>query len=230
MPFFDDSGPRIEEADGPLTRSFALLREQLERMIGLNLLWVAQGLPLLLAWAFPLPDILRLVFTLYSALAIPPATAAVFGVLREVTQGEPVGWALIAENVRTHFKSGLLKLMPLYSLFFWLGALAILAEDQGWFIVDVAVRLLLLLVLLVSLYWGPLLVAYPEWSLLRVLRRAGRLCWHNLGHTLLLGVFSLAAALLGMISIAGMVLIVPTLVMLFQTEYYAVLEPERSEA
>ena len=36
------------------------------------------GAPLLLAWAFPLPEIVRIGFTLYSALALPPATALAF--------------------------------------------------------------------------------------------------------------------------------------------------------
>lgn len=229
MPFFDDSGPRIEEADGPFARTFALLRDQLERMVGLNLLWATQALPLVLAWALPLPDILRVILTLYSAVAIPPANAALFAVVREVTQGEPVGWAMITENVRAQLKPGLLKLMPLYSLFFWLGALAVFAGEQGWLIVDVLVRLLLLLVLFASLYWGPLLVAYPEWSLFQVMRHAAQLAWRNLWHTLLLGAFCLAALLLGIISIGGLVLIVPTLIVLFQTEYYRVLEPSQAK-
>ncbi|NWF70589.1 MAG: hypothetical protein HXY40_15990 [Chloroflexi bacterium] len=220
MPFFDDSDPRIEEERTPLERAFAILRDQLERMVALNLLWVAQGLPLLLAWAFPLPDFLRLTFTLYSALAFPPVTATLFAVLWQVSTGAAVDRYLIGDCFRQQLKPGLLKLMPLYSLFFWLAALALFAEDNGWLLLDVLARLLLLLTLLVSLYWGPLLVAQPAWPLSRLAARAVRLFWLHPAHTLLLALVCLAALFLGIVSIAGLALIVPILVMLLQTEFY----------
>lgn len=224
MPFFDDSGPRVEEERTPLERSFALVRDQLERIVALNLLWAAQGFPLLVAWAFPMPEIVRVLLTFYSAFALPPATAIMFAVLREVSEGWPVDRALLTACFHRQLRPGLFKLMPLYSLFFWLAGLAVLAETQGWLVVDVLARLLLLLTLMISLYWGPLLAAYPEWSLRRLGLCAAQLFWLQPGQTLILGAVCLLAILLGIISIAGIVLIIPVLVMLFQIEFYRVVE------
>lgn len=228
MPFFDDSGPRIEEEQAPLARSFALLRDQLERMVALNLLWAVQGFPLLIAWAFPMPEFVRVLLTLYSALAIPPTTATVFAVLRQISDSVPLDLRLLVECFRQQAISGFLKLMPLYSLFFWLAVLAALSEGQGWLMLDVLARLFLLLLLLISLYWGPLLVDHPDWSLPQLQLRAVQLVWRSPAQTLLLGVACLVSLLLGVISIAGMVLIIPVLIMLFQIEFYRAVSPPRS--
>lgn len=228
MPFFDDSGPRIEEQHSPLERSFALVRDQLERMVALNILWAVQSAPLLIAWAFPAPDLVRVLFTLYTALAIPPATAILFAILAHVSSGESVDRHLLLECVQSHLKVGLLKLMPLYSLFFWLIVVMNFAADQGWAVLDVLAQLLILLLLTISLYWGPLIAAHPEWSLWQIGSGAVRLFWDHPGHTLLLGVVCAVALFFGIISIAGFVLIVPVLIMLFQTEFArAVLENRR---
>ena len=225
MPFFDDSGPRIEEERSPLSRAFALLRDQLERMVALNLLWAAQGAPLLLAWAFPLPEIVRIGFTLYSAVALPPATATVFAVLRQVSEGEPLSPALLTAALRGHFKAGLFKLMPLYSLFFWLAGLSAFSAARGWMLPDVLAQLSLLLLLVVSLYWGPALAQHPDWPLQRIASQAVRLFWEQPAQTLWLSGICGVALLLGMISIAGVVLIIPVLVMLLQAEFYRALDP-----
>jgi hypothetical protein len=230
MPFFDDSGAHVEEERSPLERSFALMRDQLERMIALNLLWAAQGIPVLVAWAFPLPEGVRVLLTLYSALAFPPVTAALFAALYQVSSGLPIDRELLTDCFKQQVKPGLLKLMPLYSLFFWLAAAASFSAAQGWLLVDVLARAFLLLLLLISLYWGPLLVAHPEWSLPRLSLQAVRLFWQYPAHTLLLGGVCLFTLALGVISIAGMVLIVPVLMMLFQIEFYRPLAPRHSSS
>ncbi|MCC7206063.1 MAG: hypothetical protein IT323_02080 [Anaerolineae bacterium] len=220
MPFFDDSGVCVEEERTALERTFALAREQLERLITLNLLWALQGVPLLIAWAFPTPDAVRVILTFYSVLAIPPATATMYAMLARVCAGEPIDRHQLTDCAKGHALNGLLKLMPLYSLFFWLALLMNAATTGGWLALDVLARLLFLLLATLSLYWGPALAAHPEWSLVELVTRAARLFWRSPGQTLLLGGACLIATLLGVISIAGLVLIVPVLIILLQTEFY----------
>ena len=90
---------------------------------------------------------------------------------------------------------------------------------------DVLAQLSLLLLLVVSLYWGPALAQHPEWPLQRIAAQAIRLFWEQPAQTLWLGGICVVALLLGTISIAGVVLIIPVLVMLLQTEFYRALDP-----
>lgn len=220
MPFLDDSGPKPEEERSPLGRTFALLRDQLERMVALNVFLALQGAPLLAAWAFPLPDALRIALSLYSALALPPALLAVYAVMRRTGDGELIGGGLLLACLREMLRPGLLALMPLLSLFFWLGAGAMFFAAQGWLLPDALARLLILLLAVASLYWGPLLAAQPEWPLWRALIGSARLVWRYPATSLAAGGLSLVALALGVISIAGMVLIVPVFVALLQTEHF----------
>lgn len=220
MPFFDDSGPRVEEERTPLERAFALLRDQLERFVTLNLLWALQALPLLLAWAFELPDVLRAIFTFYSILALPVITAALFAVMARTSAGEPIDRPLVLECLHEQVRNGLLKLLPLYSVFLWGFVFANLAAERGWILADALAQLALMLLALSSLYWGPLLADQPALPVWRVPLAAARLTGQHPGQTLLLAVFGVAALVLGVISIAGLLLIVPVLLILLQTEFY----------
>lgn len=220
MPFFDDTGPRVEEERTPLERAFALVRDQLERFVALNLLWAVHIAPLLIAWAFELPEAVRVLFTLYSVLALPPATAALFAVMARVSAGEPIDRHVLIECAREQWRNGLLKLLPLMSLFLWLALLRNAAAARGWMAIDVLAQLAIMLLALTSLYWGPLLADDPALPVWRVPVRAARLFWQHPGQTLLLAVFGLIAVALGIISIAGLVLIVPVLLILLQTEFY----------
>src|SRR5690606_36359462 len=82
MPFFDDTGIQTEVERGPLWSAFATFASQLERMVVLNLAWAMQLMPLIIALAFyRLPEPVRVALVIYTLAALPPATAALYGVV-----------------------------------------------------------------------------------------------------------------------------------------------------
>jgi hypothetical protein len=220
MPFLDDSGPRPEEERSPIRRSFALIKDQIERLIVINLLWALQCAPLLVAWAVSMPDWLRVLLTLYSVIALIPATGLLFTLTGQLSQGIPLDREEVQETLRQTWKASLLKLLPLYSMFAWLGWGVYASGLQGWLLPDTLARLLILLLLVVSLYWGGLFVQREELGFTGILRESLLLFWRWPGRTLLAGLVSLLALLLGVVSIAGFFLIVPVLLALFQIQLY----------
>jgi hypothetical protein len=227
MPFFDDSGPRPEQERSPIWRSFALVKDQLERLVLVNLLWALQTIPLWLALAFDqIPAWLRVAMSLYTAIALAPATAALFAVVADLGEGIPLDREILWNHFKTQVKPGFLKLLPLLSLFYWVGLLASYAAGQGWLIVDTSARLVFLLLLVFSLYWGPLLVHEPKLQAWGILFRSAKLFWKRPGPTLLMGLACLLALALGVVSIAGFMLIVPVLIALFQVQLYLSILPK----
>jgi len=221
MPFFDDSGPRPEEERNPLWRALAVVRDQLERMMLLNLFWSVQTVPLIIAWAFPqIPAGVRLLLTLYTAIALLPATATLFAVLVQVSLGHPLDGELVQQCLREQMRPSFTKLLPLMSLFYWLAWGATIAAANQLLILDVLARLTLLLLAVTALYWGPLLVTAPELSVWGILRQSATQFWRTPAPTLLIALACLFALLLGAVSIAGLFLIVPVLVVLMQVELY----------
>jgi|YNPNPStandDraft_1061719.scaffolds.fasta_scaffold18122_1 hypothetical protein len=221
MPFFDDSGPRPEEEKNPLWRSFALVADQLERLILLNLLWAAQIIPLLVALVFEqIPPWLRLLLSLYTAFALAPATATLFAATAEVSEGVPLDGAMLWHHFKAQVSPAFLKLLPLLSLFYWTGWLASYAAREGWLLLDTAARLLFLFLLVFSLYWGPLLVYEPDLQAWGIFYQSVRRFWQRPGPTLLMGLACLLALALGIVSIAGFMLIVPALIAVFQIQLY----------
>jgi hypothetical protein len=221
MPFFDDSGPRPEEEHNPLWRSFALLKDQLERFLLVNVLWACQTIPLLVALTFDqMPLWLRITLSLYSALILPAATVALFAVVSDLSDGLPLEAEMLWSHFKSQIKAGFLKWLPLISLFYWLALLAGYAAAQGWLIVDTLARLTFLLLLVFSLYWGPLLVYEPQAQAWTILCRSVQLFWKNPAQTLLVALGSLLALTLGVLSIGGFLLIVPALIALFQIQLY----------
>ena len=221
MPFFDDSGVRTEEHRGPLLSAFAVLFDQIERMVVLNVAWAVQLVPLLAALAFPeLPLGVRVPLVAYSVLALAPATGALFGLVARACDGELLRLETVREVLREVARPSLVTLMPLYSLFVWLALLAGWAASRQLLVLDVLARLLILLLGVCAVYWGPLFAARPAQSALAVLRESVRLAWRFPLLTVLAGMASLLAAALGLISVGGMVLVVPVLVVLLQTQQY----------
>lgn len=221
MPFFDDSGPLPEQERSPIWRSFALVKDQLERLILVNLLWALQTVPLLAALAFQtIPPALRVALSLYTAIVLAPATAALFALAAEISDGIPLDGGMLWSHFKAQVGPGFLKLLPLLSLFYWTGLLAGYAAGQGWLIVDTAARLVFLLLLVLSLYWGPLLIYEPQLQAWGILHRSALCFWKRPGQTLLMGLACLLALALGVISIAGFMLIVPVLVALFEVQLY----------
>lgn len=221
MPFFDDTGANPEAERHPIWRSFALVRDQLERMVALNIAWAMQGVPLLVSWAFPqIPAELKILLALYSAFALVPATATLFAALNQTSDGIPLDVPLIGACLKEQFRPSLLKLLPLYSLFYWLALGAYFAAAGEVLILDVLARLAILVLAVFSIYWGPLLVSKPELSAWGVLLQSVQCFWRSPSQTLLIGFVCLLALLLGIISVAGLFLIVPVSIALFQIQLY----------
>lgn len=67
MPFLEDISPQHETQRGPLWEAFAVLHDQIERMVALNIVWALQTLPSMVGLAFPtLPLGLRVALVAYS--------------------------------------------------------------------------------------------------------------------------------------------------------------------
>ena len=221
MPFLDDSGPRPEEECTPLWRSFALLGDQLERLVLLNIVWALQLIPLIVSWAFPQIHVaIRLALTLYTAFALIPTTGMLFGVLHETSDGVPLDFDLIRTTFKAQFIPSLVKLLPLWSLFGWLALAATASAARQLLLLDALARLLILLLAVVALYWGPLMIAEPDLPAVGIFRQSIRLFWRKPAPTLVTGIVCLAAALLGTVSVAGLFLIVSVLIALIQIQLY----------
>ena len=220
MPFFDDSGPKPEEATNPIARSFALVKDQLERLIVINLLWTLQCVPLILAWALTMPFWLRILLMAYTVIALVPATGLLFSLTEQVNQGVPLEKDLVLQCLKRTWRPSLMRLLPLYSLFGLLWWAAYEAGLQGWLLPGTLAQLLLLLLAVISLYWGGLFVEREELNPLDMLRESANLFWRKPGLTLLIALVSLLVAIIGFASIAGFFLIMPVLLALFQVQLF----------
>jgi hypothetical protein len=221
MPFFDDSGVRVEEQRGPLFGAFATLFDQIERMVALNVAWAMQLVPLLAALAYQgLPVWVRVPLILYSVVALGPATGALFGAMARACEGELLRLDVVRESLRQAVRPSLTTLVPLYSTFVWLTLLAMWAASRQVLAVNVLAQLALMLLGVCAVYWGPLVAARPDKSALAVLRESVRLAWRAPLLTVFTGVAVLLAFVIGAISIGGMFLVVPVLVALMETQQY----------
>ncbi len=228
MPFFDNSGVQTEKYEGPFLRAFALLFEQIERMVALNIAWALQILPLAVFFAFPrLPLGLRILFLLYTGCTLIPVTGMMFGLVAQAQMGELLRLDQALELLRTLTPRSLLVLAPLYSLFAWVAGLSLLAQSLHLLVLDVLARLALLFMAVFAVYWGPLFAAAPQRSAWGVLRESFRLTWHHPGKSLLAFFLVALAWLLGFFSIGGVVLVAPVLAALLQTGYYAAVTPRK---
>jgi uncharacterized membrane protein len=221
MPFFDDSGVRPEEHRGPIWSAFAILGDQVERMVALNIAWSVQLVPMLLGLGFSdWPTGLRALLVIYTGLVLGPATGALFGLVVRAAQGELLRVELAVEVLREVFQPSLVTLVPLYSGFAWLAAVAWLAATVQLPVVDVLVQVIALLLALCSIYWGPLFALQPGLSAWGILRESVRLVWRQPGETLRSALVILAALALGVVSVGGTFLIVPVVVALLQVQLY----------
>ena len=163
---------------------------------------------------------LRLLLTLYSVVALIPATGLLFGLTEQLSQGVPLDKDLVLDCLKETWKPSLFKLLPLYSLFGLLGWAAYASGQQGWLLPDALARLLVLLLAVVSLYWGGLFALREDLAFTGMLAQSVRLFWRRPGRTLVMALVSLLTLLLGVVSIAGFFLIVPVLLALYQVQLY----------
>ena len=218
MPFFEDIGADDEVLHRPIWGAFALTKDNLERLIVANIGWSLQLLPAILAYVLiALPLVVRVVFVLYSIVALVPATAVLFRLIMRVCQYETLQLDMIKEDLREMVRPSFISLSPLLAmlaLFFWL---AIFSSFLHILFLDVLVRFILLLLLVCALYWGPLFAEYPERSALFLLRQSALLAWRYPVATLQTGIIVLLVMVVGAVSIGGLFLIVPVVIALLQT-------------
>jgi hypothetical protein len=220
MPFLDDTGPR-DEARGPVWAAFATVASQVERLVAANVVWAVQLAPGLVALGFPdLPAWLRVVLVLYSASVLPPATAVLYGLAAEACEGQHIDLGLARELLRSYVRRSLLVLAPLYGTLGVLVWLLVLALAVGMPALVSVLTAAVLLWSVVAGYVGPLFVDRPALSALGLARASVRLVWRRPEQALGTWLVVVLAALVGVVSIGGFVLIVPMLVAILQTHRY----------
>ncbi len=221
MPFFEDIGADDEVLDRPIWGVFALLKDNLERLIAANLGWSLHLLPAIVALGFPaLPLAIRLLLISYSFVALVPATGMLFRLMAHVCQYEPLTLDIVKEDFHELVLPGFISLAPLFGLLGVLFWTTLLVATLHILFLDTLIRLVFLLLLVCSLYCGALFAEYPGRSALFLLRRSARLVWRYPGPSALTGSVALLAMLLGVISVGGLFLIVPVVVALLQTRRY----------
>jgi hypothetical protein len=219
MAFFGDIGAR-DEPRGPIWGPFAIIRDNVERLVVVNIVWFLQLLPGLLALAFPhIPVWLRLAMGVYSASAAIPATGVLYALALAASRGEHLSLELACQHLRKVAMPSLRKLTPLYGVF---GALIWVVILLGSTVPTVATVATLgaLLWYLCAGYWGPHLASDPGARVSSLVRSSVRLVWRYPGETLATGTVTAVALVIGFVSIGGLVLIVPVTVALFHTWRY----------
>jgi hypothetical protein len=224
MPFFDDTGIKEEIDRGPFWSAFATFAGQLERMIAANIGWALQLAPAVIALLLVnAPDILRILLLLYTAVAIPPATAVLYGLMRRAVEGEHMDLGLVRELLGELLRTSYRTLAPLLGFLGFVVWSINLANQANLFTVSVLLQMAFFGLLTTANYWGPILIQTPELHAPAVLWRAGRLGWRYPGRTLLVSGAVFLAMILGAISIGGLVLAVPVIITLLQTHMYSAL-------
>ena len=176
MPFVADIETR-GDAKGPIWGPFAVIRDNIESLVVLNLGWSMQLLPGVLALAFPqLPLWLRLTMGLYSATVLIPATGMLYALTLAATRGGQVSRELAVLSWRDLALPSFRLLAPLYGVFGVLIWLAIVVGPTVPVVTTFA-TLACLLWYLCATFWGPMLVVDPDADVFSVVRGSLRLVW-----------------------------------------------------
>ncbi len=230
MPFMDDIGADDEALRHPVWGVFALVKDNLERMVAANVGWSAQLLPAIAALAFPqLPTAARVLFMLYSAAMLTPASGVLFVWMARVNQHEALHLETLKEDFRRLALPSLLCLAPLFGLLGICYLVIVLLGLIHILLLDVLARFALLVLLVSALYWGPLFAAYPGRLPFFLLRQSLLLVWKYPAQTVGTGLLVLLALVIGIGSIAGFFLIAPVVAALLQTRRcFSLLARERA--
>jgi hypothetical protein len=219
MPFVADIETR-DDSRGPIWGPFAVIRDNVELLLVLNLGWSMQLLPGVLALAFPqLPLWFRLTMGIYSATALIPATGVLYALTLAAARGEHVSLELASLSLRDLALPSFRTLAPLYGVFGVLIWLAIIAGPALPVLTTLA-TLTCLLWYLCAAYWGPILVSHPHADSASVVRGSILLVWRYPAETFATGLVAAVALVVGMVSIGGLVLIVPVAIALLHTQRY----------
>lgn len=218
MPFLDDISADDEALQRPIWGVFVLVKDNLERLVAVNIGWSLQLLPAVAAFGFAgLPAVLRICMILYSATALAPATAILFVWMARANQHELPRLEMLREDFRALLLPGFTRLAPLFGSLGLCYIAILLLGLAHLLLLDVLARFALLVLLTCSLYWGPLFASNPERSPVFLLRQSLLLVWNYPGPTVVTGLVVLLMAVLGIVSVAGFFLIVPVVVALLQT-------------
>ncbi len=227
MPFFDDSGIREDTERGPLWSAFATFGSQLERMIALNVIWAAQLAPAVVAMLLvDAPDFIRLGLIFYTAAAIPPATLVLYAMIRQASAGETLDFTLIPALLRQLLVASYRAFAPLLGFLGFLLWLVNTVNEASLLPLSVLLQVGFLVVVTGANYWGTQLVEQPGLSAPAVLARSWALVWRYPGRSLLVSGAVLIAIVLGAISVGGLVLAVPVIITLLQTQMFLTVKPK----
>src|SRR5215213_6405871 len=219
MPFVADIEAR-DESRGPIWRSLAVVRDNVELLLVLNLGWSMQLLPGVLALAFPqLPLWLRLTMGIYSATVLIPATGVLYALTLAAARGEHVSLELASLSLRDLALPSFRTLAPLYGVFGVLIWLAIII-GPAMPILTTLVTLICLLWYLCATFWGPMLVTHPDADVASLVCGSRLLVWRYPAETFGTSLVAAVALVVGMVSIGGLVLIVPVVIALLHTQRY----------
>jgi hypothetical protein len=227
MPFFDDSGYDETIDRGPFWSAFAIFGSQLEKMIAVNIAWALQFAPAIFAMIFiDAPDVIRILLILYTIIAVPPATAVLYGLMREATNHESIDVGLARELFGVLFKPSYKSFAPLLGFFGFVLWSINVANAANWFLMSVLLQVFLLLLILSANYWGCILAGSPKLSAYAILLRSARIVWRYPLRSLLLSLMVGLAVVLGAISIGGLALAVPVIITLLQAQMYKTITRE----
>jgi hypothetical protein len=220
MPFLEDTGVRTEEHRGPLLSAFSVLLDQIERMVVLNLIWAAQFVPVLVAYILSLPLAIRLSLLACNGFLYFPLTGMLYTAISRACDGELLRVDTVTDAWRESARRSAFVLAPLMIIFPGLVMVAIWAASMKLFLLDVLVRLLILLLGVCSLYWGPLFAAFPGAPAVVVFRHSVALLWKYPLLTLFTGCAVVFSLIIGTFSVGGLFLIAPVLIALLETQLY----------
>jgi hypothetical protein len=221
MPFQDDTGITLDEHRGPLWSVFAIFGSQLERLILLNLGWALQLVPAMAALILAgLPIPVRVLMVVYTGMAVPPATAVMYGMCSCAADEDMLHIDLLTEVFKDMAWPGLRTLAPLLGSLGLVAWLAQQANAAGLFPVSALLQIALLIMLVTANYWGPLLIVHPDRPAHELFAMALRLVWYYPAPTALLSLVVLVTGVIGAISIGGLFLAIPVIIALLQIQMF----------
>ena len=156
---------------------------------------------------------------IYSATTLIPATGVLYALTFAAARGEHLSMELAIQSWRELALPSFRTLTPLYGVFGVLIWLAIIA-GPAMPIVTTLATLAGLLWYLCATFWGPMLAAHPDADVASVIRGSILLVWRYPAQTLVTALVAAVALVVGMVSIGGLVLIVPVVIALLHTQRY----------
>ncbi|GCE14781.1 hypothetical protein [Tengunoibacter tsumagoiensis] len=221
MPAYDPISVDEDAYRSPFWGTFTLAKENIEGLVAVNLLWSVTLIPLFLAVGMTIwPLWVRGILLVIGLIASAGATGVLYGLVEYLNHREPLSLEVVRSMWEQLAIAGMQRLAPLFGT---LGVALLgltLANTLHLFVLQALSGALLLCLLLCSMYWGPLFAEKPESSSWHMLRRSFYFVSRYPGLTLLSLLFAAIVGLFGVVSLAGLFLIVPVLIAIYQTRRY----------